>query len=200
MVSESNRVAAGYNAAEAGTSAGLLRRVASGDARATREFIRVYGSMVWSLALRSAFGDRAEAEDAVQEIFVEVWRSAAKYDPAKGSESLFIAMIARRRLIDRFRARVPDSVAIDDVELAVEDEFVQATEVQSEFQAVRQGLKVLRPEERRVLDLGFNHGLSQSEIAEKTGLPLGTVKSLMRRGLIRLREWMLDSGAAREGQ
>lgn len=152
--------------------------------------------MVWSLALRSVHGDRAEAEDAVQEIFIEVWRSAAKYDPSKGSESLFVAMIARRRLIDRFRARGPEMTAIEDVELASDDDPAMSAELGADFGAVRQGLATLKPDERRVLDLGFVYGMTQSEIVEKTGMPLGTVKSHMRRGLIRLREWMNVTPAA----
>lgn len=168
----------------------LLERIARGDRTATQECIRRHGAMVWSLALRSTHGQRAEAEDAVQEIFIEVWRSAAKYNAEKGSESLFVAMIARRRLIDRFRARVPESVDIADLELHADDNPSRDAEIGADYGAVRQGLKTLKPEERQVLDLGFVYGMTQSEIVEKTGMPLGTVKSHMRRGLIRLREFM----------
>lgn len=171
-------------------SENLLARVAQGDALATKECLRRHGAMVWSLALRSTHGDRAAAEDAVQEIFIEVWRSSAKYNSEKGSESLFIAMIARRRLIDRFRARGPETVAIDDLELHSSDDPSRDAEISADYGSVREGLKLLKPEERRVLDLGFVYGMTQSEIVEQTGMPLGTVKSHMRRGLIRLREWM----------
>ncbi len=175
-----------------------LLAIARGDKTATKECLRRHGAMVWSLALRSTHGDRSEAEDAVQEIFIEVWRSAAKYNPDKGSESLFVAMIARRRLIDRFRARGPVSVAIDDVELFSDDDPSREAEISADYGAVRAGLKLLKPEERRVLDLGFVFGMTQSEIVEQTGMPLGTVKSHMRRGLIRLREWMNVAPAAGE--
>ncbi|EIT68717.1 MULTISPECIES: RNA polymerase sigma factor [Hydrocarboniphaga] len=174
----------------------LLERVAKGDRSATQECIRRHGALVWSLALRSTHGDRAEAEDAVQEIFIEVWRAAGKYDPAKGSESLFVAMIARRRLIDRFRARAPETTDIEDVEIVADDDPAQAAELGADFNAVRAGLTQLKPEERKVLDLGFVYGMTQSEIVERTGMPLGTVKSHMRRGLIRLREWLQAGGAA----
>ena len=179
----------------------LLARVAQGDRSATQECIRRHGALVWSLALRSTHGDRAEAEDAVQEIFIEVWRAAGKYDPAKGSESLFVAMIARRRLIDRFRAKAPETTDIDDVEIVSDDDPAQAAELGADFNAVRAGLAQLKPEERKVLDLGFVYGMTQSEIVERTGMPLGTVKSHMRRGLIRLREWMQvgTAGSAGEG-
>jgi len=178
----------------------LLVRIAQGDPLATQECLRRHGAMVWSLALRSTHGRRAEAEDAVQEIFIEVWRSAAKYNPEKGSESLFVAMIARRRLIDRFRARAPEMVDIADVEIAADDSPSHEAEIGADYGAVRQGLKLLKPEERRVLDLGFVYGMTQSEIVEQTGMPLGTVKSHMRRGLIRLREFMGVSSTTNDGQ
>lgn len=178
----------------------LLVRIAQGDRLATQECIRRHGALVWSLALRSAHGQRAEAEDAVQEIFIEVWRAAGKYNPEKGSESLFVAMIARRRLIDRFRARAPESVDIADLELPADDNPSRDAELGADYGAVRQGLKLLKPEERKVLDLGFVYGMTQSEIVEQTGMPLGTVKSHMRRGLIRLREFMGVSPATATGQ
>lgn len=178
----------------------LLERVARGDRTATQECIRRHGAMVWSLALRSTHGNRADAEDAVQEIFIEVWRAAGKYDPSKGSESLFVAMIARRRLIDRFRAKAPETTDIDDVEIIAEDDPAQDAELGADFNAVRAGLAQLKPEERKVLDLGFVYGMTQSEIVERTGMPLGTVKSHMRRGLIRLREWMQVGSAGRAGE
>jgi RNA polymerase sigma-70 factor (ECF subfamily) len=178
----------------------FLVRIARGDRAATSDCIRRHGALVWSLALRSTHGNRAEAEDAVQEIFIEVWRSAVKYDPAKGSESLFVAMIARRRLIDRFRARVPESLQIDDMEIAATDDPSREAELGADYGAVRRGLKTLKPEERQVLDLGFVYGMTQSEIVEKTGMPLGTVKSHMRRGLIRLREWMQVAPSRNDGQ
>lgn len=188
-----------YNMAQ-DVSDNLLIRIAQGDRRATQECIRRHGPLVWSLALRSTHGQRAEAEDAVQEIFIEVWRSAAKYNPEKGSESLFVAMIARRRLIDRFRARAPETVDIADVELPSEDSPSHEAEIGADYGAVRQGLKLLKPEERKVLDLGFVYGMTQSEIVEQTGMPLGTVKSHMRRGLIRLREYMGVSVNSTNGQ
>ena len=85
----------------------VLHRVAAGDRAAVRECLARYGGLVWSLVRRST-SDAAEAEDAVQEIFVDVWQSASRFDPAVASEATFIAMIARRRLIDRARRRNRD--------------------------------------------------------------------------------------------
>src|SRR5687768_17786487 len=84
------------------TAPSLLARVAQGDALAGREVLARYGGLVWSIARRFEAGD---AEDAVQEIFLDLWKSAARFDPAIASEAAFIAMIARRRLIDRKRTR-----------------------------------------------------------------------------------------------
>src|SRR5689334_2870619 len=89
----------GYNAS---TAPSLLARVAAGDAAAVRECIAQYGGLVWSIARRFELSD---AEDAVQEIFLDLWKSAARFDPSIASEATFIAMIARRRLIDRRRTR-----------------------------------------------------------------------------------------------
>ena len=80
----------------------LLKRVASGDSGAVKEVMDQFGGLVWSLARRSCFNP-ADAEDATQEIFLDIWKSASRYDESKGSETLFVAMIARRRLIDRIR-------------------------------------------------------------------------------------------------
>ena len=82
----------------------VLARVGAGDASAVRDALQRFGGLVWALARRMS-ANTSDAEDAVQEIFVDVWKSAKKFDPAAGSEATFVAMIARRRLIDRMRAR-----------------------------------------------------------------------------------------------
>jgi DNA-directed RNA polymerase specialized sigma24 family protein len=156
----------------------VLQRIASGDSAAVRECIAEYGALVWSLARRLS-RTPSDAEDATQEIFLDIWRSAGRFDPLQGSDKVFIAMIARRRLIDRLRKTTAEP-PMDPVE-------VLDTVAWSE---PGRALQELRPEQRQVLELGLLHGLSQSEIAERLGMPLGTVKSFMRRGLIRVREFM----------
>jgi RNA polymerase sigma-70 factor (ECF subfamily) len=174
----------------------LLQRIAAGDETAVKECLDAYGNLVWALARRLS-GSAADAEDAAQEIFVEVWKSAGRYDPAIAPESVFITTIARRRLIDRVRARkrrpateefdeqltkLPDGGDTDMGQLAVDVAIAS------------RALEQLSEAQREILRLGVMDGLTHSEIALATGKPLGTVKTQMRRGLIKIRE-LLGSGA-----
>jgi len=178
----------------------MLQRIASGDAAAVRECIEQYGPLVWSIARRLS-RTPSDAEDATQEIFLDIWRSAVRFDASQGSDKVFIAMIARRRLIDRLRktSAEPPMDPVESLEtIAWADPGNAETSVEAE-QATR-ALAELRPEQRQVLELGLLHGLTQSEIAARLGIPLGTVKSFMRRGLIKVREYMkvdLDGVSAR---
>ena len=167
----------------------LLQRVADGDAAAVDECLGQYGGLVWSLARRLC-PKHEDAEDAVQEIFVEIWRNAAKFDPQIASEATYVTMIARRRLIDRYRRRGRDldTAPLREELVASDAEHERWTEISDEASRAREKMQQLRPEERQVLELSINQGLSQSQIAEATNLPLGTVKTHARRGLIRLRE------------
>jgi len=170
----------------------LFERIAAGDATAVRECMDSYGGLVWSLARRYS-DSAADAEDATQEIFLEIWKSAARYDPAMGKETTFIATIARRRLIDRLRAakRRPVTEEFDDsqtIDLTTADQNLGA--VVADIDVAQQALAALNEDQRQILLLGIVEGLSHSEIATATGKPLGTVKTQMRRGLIRLRELM----------
>ena len=179
----------------------VLQRIASGEITAVSECMRTYGGLVWSLARRLSH-TAADAEDATQEIFLDIWRSAGRFDPTQGSDKVFVAVIARRRLIDRLRKKSAEP-PMDPVEVletvAWADPGIQPDTSLEAEQALR-ALAQLRPEQRQVLELGLMHGLSQSEIAARLGMPLGSVKSLMRRGLMRVRETMnidAESVAAR---
>jgi len=169
----------------------LLQRVASGDAAAVDACLDAYGGLVWSLARRMC-RRHEDAEDAVQEIFVEIWRKAEKYNPEVASEATYITMIARRRLIDRYRrqSRVPDTTALSDDLVSGGIEHERQVEIREEAAQARHYLEQLRPEERKVLELSINEGMSQSQVAEAMNMPLGTVKTHARRGLIRLREML----------
>jgi RNA polymerase sigma-70 factor (ECF subfamily) len=169
----------------------VLERVAGGDPFAVRECIDRYGALVWSLARRLS-RTAVDAEDATQEIFLDIWRSAARFDASQGSEGVFIAMIARRRLIERQRKRSaePPMDSAEVFEFAAWLDSGNAPENSVEAEQALRALSELRPEHRQVLELGLLHGLSQSEIATRLSLPLSTVKSFMRRGLIEVREFM----------
>lgn len=171
------------------TRPGILAAVAAGGREAMEACIREYGGLVWSLALKMSPG-REEAEEGVQEVFIDVWRHASRFDPAVSSEATFVAMIARRRLIDRHRRRRsrPSFASLADSCQPAAAAAGDVVELAEEADRVRRLLDRLRPEERRVLELATGEGLSQSAIAERTGMPVGTVKSLARRGLIRLRQ------------
>ncbi|MBX3385191.1 MAG: sigma-70 family RNA polymerase sigma factor [Phycisphaeraceae bacterium] len=173
----------------------ILQQVAQGDPASVQACIDRYSGLVWSLARKRGFNP-TECEDAVQEIFLDVWKSAGRFDPTVASEATFIAMIARRRLIDRRRrlSRRPESAEFDDRMGPVENESLQEIEVSEEAAAAAAALETLRPEQQRVLRLSIYQGLSHERIAESTGLPLGTVKTHVRRGLIRLREILGQQG------
>jgi RNA polymerase sigma-70 factor (ECF subfamily) len=169
----------------------LLSQIASGDPAAVEHFLRRHSHMVWGLARR--FCRSAEdAEDATQEIFVEVWKSASRYDAKVGSEVTFLMTIARRRLIDRARrqGRRPNAELLEDAGTIAAAPMKDRAELHDEVQRAQEALAQLRPEQREVLDLALGQGRTHQEISVAIGIPLGTVKSHARRGLIRLREML----------
>jgi RNA polymerase sigma-70 factor (ECF subfamily) len=178
----------------------LLPKIAAGDPAAVDKFLARYTNMVWGLARR--FCRSAEdAEDATQDIFVEVWRSAERYDATAGSEVTFLMTIARRRLIDRARrqGRRPNLDLLEDAGTIAAPATTDRVELHDEVQRAQAALAQLRPEQREVLDLALGHGRTHQEIAATIGIPLGTVKSHARRGLMRLREMLgvdPETGAA----
>lgn len=180
----------------------LLLRVATGDTVAVEECIERFGGLAWSLARRFS-ANPSDADDAVQEIFIELWQAASRFDETIGSEATFVTMIARRCLINRFRrqrrrlqtaelpAELPATAAgqLDPVEQA------------DEVSRVAEAMHRLRPEQQAVLRMSIYDGLSHDAIAKSMGIPLGTVKTHARRGLLQIREAL--SGAvqnvAKEG-
>ncbi len=177
----------------------ILERVAAGDEAAVRDCVSQYGDLVWSIALR-LLKRRSEAEDAVQDIFVDIWRSAKRYDPSIAAEATFITMIARRRIYDRLRRadRRPTEVGDEVLERTVGID-ADKLERQSEAHRAARALKALPDDEREVLLLAMLDGHSHSEIAERLDMPLGTVKTRARRGLLRLREQLSTTSPARKG-
>jgi RNA polymerase sigma-70 factor (ECF subfamily) len=169
----------------------ILPRVAAGDKQAVEDCLNQYGGLVWSLAKRYS-PSQEDAEDAVQEIFLDVWRYAARYDAKQAAETTFIATIARRRLIDRLRkqSRQVQTYSFDDNprEFGSRQDYVLQTKV--EANQARQAMKKLRPEQQNVLQLAIFQGLSHQEISRATGMPLGTVKTHVRRGLNQIRQFL----------
>lgn len=187
----------------------ILQMIARGESGATQACIDRYGGLVWSLARRLS-GNDSDAEDAVQDIFLDVWKSAGRFDPTVASETTFVATIARRRLIDRRRRdgrRVDTEVLIDATATSpswMQEDFRESAELGEDVAAARKALEQLSPEQQRVLQLSIFQGLSHERIARATQIPLGTVKTHARRGLIRIRELIekdrASDGARREGR
>ena len=161
----------------------LLPRVAAGEPGAVRECVERYGGLVWSIARRYAEG-REDAEDAVQEIFLDLWRSAGRFDERVAGEATFVAMIARRRLIDRRRARGrrPELVA-EKSEVAAGGTTL---DTMLDAQIALREMENLSPVHREALQLSIWMDLSRSEIAARMGVPLDRVRVDLRRGLMQL--------------
>ena len=162
----------------------LLPRIAAGDASAVNDCLQRYSPLVWSLA-RKFWNDIATVEDLVQEIFIDVWKSAGRFDAQKASETTFVATIARRRMIDRFRRQgsALRTKPVDDLPIGAMDPGLEAIDTFDEASVVRRALDQLKPDQRRVILMSVVDGLTHPEIASATGMPLGTVKSHIRRGL-----------------
>ena len=167
----------------------ILHRIAEGDADAVQDCLKKYGGLVWSLA-RHMLRNSEDAEDIVQEIFVDIWKNADRFDASQASETTYIAMIARRRIIDRIRYSqrrlTPDS--LEDVVTEPANRFDVNLQTSVEAAEAAKALQTLRPEQQQVLQLSIVHGLSHQEIADATGMPLGTVKTHARRGILQARE------------
>ena len=167
----------------------LVRRVAqSGDDRALSELYDRYAGLIYGAGVRY-LGDRALAEDLVQDVFTSVWRGAAGFDPSRASFATWVYRITRNRatdLIRRRRARVRTVGSEARPEPGEED---PAVELSQSFD-VASALSRLSPSHREVLILAYFHGLSQSEISRRTSTPVGTVKSRTTAALRALRETM----------
>ena len=162
----------------------LIRRVARRDANAFEALYRRYGRSVFGLALRR-LGDRMTAEDAVQETFAAIWRSARTYKPDRGAGAPWLYAVARNAIVDRMRARVEPAAEAPDLASA---EPGPADRAESSYVSwrVHRALEELPEKEREVLELAYWSGMSQSEVAEYLHIPLGTVKTRTRSALSRL--------------
>jgi len=162
----------------------LLPRVARGEVDAFDACIERYSPLVWSLA-KKFLRDAAGLEDLVQEIFIDIWRNAGRFDALKASESTWIAIIARRRVIDRLRreARESELALVETANVSSVDKGYSQVDAGDDARRAHELLAVLPPEQRRVILMSVVDGLTHQEIATHTGIPLGTVKIHIRRGL-----------------
>ncbi|WP_347753880.1 ECF RNA polymerase sigma factor SigK [Agrococcus sp. ProA11] len=168
-----------------------LVRAAVGDQRAFAELYDAAAPRVFGLVLRILV-DRAQAEEVVQEVFLEAWRRAQRFDPERGAAISWLLQIAHARAVDRVRAsqsqRDRDArIGVRDTNVPV-DEVAERVETSMESARAKRALAELSPAQREAIELAYFGGLTQTEIAERIGAPLGTVKTRMRDGMRRLRE------------
>jgi len=171
-----------------------MQRVASGDELAVRELYDRFGSLVFKAA-RQILPTRSEADDAVQEVFIRLWRTADRYDPHRAKLVTWVMLIARRHLIDRLRRNIanPQPAALEpdrfDVPLSKEGSKTQQNPTDAERNAeLRRRIASLPRLQRVVIERAYLHGFTLREVAEQLDSPLGTVKSALSRGLAKLRE------------
>ena len=170
--------------AEEATDGELILRAGDGDRGAFEVLYRRYARSVFGLALRR-LGDRGRAEDAVQETFTSVWRGARSYRPERGPGGPWIYAVARNAIVDRSRARSEPAVEAPEQE---SHEAGPPDRAETSWTAwlIHRALEELSPNERTVIELAYWSGLSQSEVSEYLGIPLGTVKTRTRAALARL--------------
>jgi RNA polymerase sigma-70 factor, ECF subfamily len=171
---------------------GLIARIQGRDADALALLYDRFSARLMGLAHR-ILGDTGEAEEVLQEVFLWVWRSASAYDPARGSVLAWLLVATRSRSIDRLRARRPAQRAglraVESVPETPSREDVEADSAGRQWEALcRSAISELPEEQRRALELAYFDGLTHQEISEKTSTPLGTVKTRVRLGLMKLRE------------
>ncbi len=185
----------------------LVVRLTSGDAQALEQLYDRYVRQCFGLALRM-LGDAALAEEVVQEVFLKLWNQPDKYSAQKGRFASWLLSLVHHRCIDELRRRSRTEVALDDPimgnRLDAEPDYdldpSDRVWLAEQQRTVRQALAGIAPEQRRILELAYYGGFSQSEIADKLKQPLGTVKTRMRLGLQNLRKALGSSSLISDEQ
>ena len=175
----------GPNDRSEATDLSLVAGVRARDESAMAALYDRYSSLVYAVALR-VLGDTGAAEDVLQEIFLQLWKKPAAFDSARGSMGAWLSVIARNRSIDALRKRKPET-DVEDVVLSVETNFAENADRGRALVKIRTALSAMAAPQRSALEMAFFEGLTHTEIAEKTGEPLGTIKTRIRAGLLSLR-------------
>lgn len=170
----------------------LLRRIAAQDRQALTEFYDQLGIALFCTAVR-ILGDEQEAEEVVQDVFVQIWERAAAFDAALGTPINWVLRIARNRSIDRLRSRKRRFRALEELESAIAAEPLSPPAHHrnlsgEELVGVRAAVRALPAEQQQAIELAFFGGLSHGEISEVLQEPLGTVKARIRRGMLKLKD------------
>ena len=165
----------------------ILKLIAKGEDRAFNLLIEKYGNLVWSIGRKFLYKE-SDVEDAVQEVFIAIWKAAEKFDHTKASEVTFISMIARRRFIDYLRKvskhRNLQSIDGDNGQELFKESILNES---TDLQLIKDAIGTLEIEDQELLKLSIYQGYSHSEIAKLLNIPLGTVKTRIRRNLIKLK-------------
>ena len=172
----------------------LLALCSRADENALGELYDRYGRVAYGLALRIV-RDRALAEDAVQEAVLAVWRSAGAFLAEQGKPSTWILTLVHRRAVDLVRREERRRAEpLEDTDHPTGEATDEEAWLRAQRQVVQEALRKLPPDQREAIELAYYGGFTQSELAERLGLPLGTIKSRMFTGLKRLRELLAESG------
>jgi RNA polymerase sigma-70 factor (ECF subfamily) len=171
----------------------LLRQIAGGDRMAFAEFYDRHSTLMFSVASK-ILNDATEAEDVLQEVFVQIWEKAGKFNPKLGKASSWAAILVRNRAIDRIRAsqrrtRLAEEAGVEHaITTEVSDTANEAVHGHEKAQLIQSAIVELPAEQRRAIELAYFSGLTQDEISKKLNEPLGTIKARIRRGLLKLRD------------
>lgn len=178
--------------------AALIERMAGGDESALSSLYDRSSRLIFGLLLR-ILNDAGLAEEVLLDVYMQVWRQAGKYDPARGKTLAWLVTIARSRAIDRLRSIRQEETRKESLDaaggqgLAFTTAFEDPTLAPERQRIVRSALATLPHEQREVIEMAYYLGLSHSEIAARLGQPLGTVKTRTRLGMMKLREQLKDS-------
>ncbi|MDG2229971.1 MAG: sigma-70 family RNA polymerase sigma factor [Gammaproteobacteria bacterium] len=167
----------------------ILFSLAREETGAFEKLVDQYGNLIWSIA-RRYLSNQTEAEDAVQEVFIAIWKSAGRFDPTKASEVTFVSMIARRRLIDHLR-KIYRHKNLEPIDDCFDDDALETKSIldkSADVQIISEAINQFAEEDKQLLSLSIYQGYSHSEISKLMNIPLGTVKTKIRRNLIQLRE------------